>query len=128
MIPDSLNLKDAFKQITEYWSPAIIGEVNDSYVKIAKLKGEFVWHAHELEDELFYIVKGDLLIQTRDKNIQLSEGDIYIVPKGLEHNPIAEKECWVMLLEPKTTAHTGEVKVEGSKSIDEQLAQGKDFR
>ena len=89
-----LNIEAAFDKISEYWSPAIIGEVNDSYVKIAKLKGEFVWHAHDLEDELFYIVKGELLIQTRDQDISLKKGDMYIVPKGVQHNPQAKEECW----------------------------------
>lgn len=121
----ALNLEKAFDQVTDYWSPAIIGEVNDSYVKIAKLKGEFVWHAHDLEDELFYIVKGELLIHTREGDIHLKKGDLYIIPRGLQHNPFAQNECWVMLLEPKSTAHTGNVVTKGTKSVEEQLSNGK---
>jgi mannose-6-phosphate isomerase-like protein (cupin superfamily) len=116
------NTKDIFNQVTEYWSPKIINEFNGNYIKIAKLKGEFVWHKHEMEDELFLIIKGDLNIDFEDKSVHLKEGDGYVVPKGIMHNPHCDEECWVMLIEPKSTLHTGDVKTDKSKSIEEQLS------
>ena len=116
-----MNLLEQFSSISDYWSPKIIGAVNDQYIKIAKLKGSFVWHDHELEDEMFYIVKGSLLIKYRDKELILNEGDIHIVKKATEHFPVAEEECWVMLIEQKSTKHTGDVITERTKSIDDQI-------
>lgn len=99
---DPANLKDKFKLFDEYWTPKIIAELNDQYVKLAKLKGEFVWHDHQNEDELFYVLKGKLLLKFRDRDdVLLSEGELFVVPAGVEHLPIAEEECWVMLVEPK---------------------------
>jgi mannose-6-phosphate isomerase-like protein (cupin superfamily) len=115
------NLKAKFDLFDEYWTPKIIAELNDQYVKIAKLKGEFIWHDHEHEDELFYIVKGSLLIEFRDRNdVLLNEGDMYVVPAGVEHNPVAENECWVMLVEPKTTLHTGSSQDQKSVAVEDQ--------
>jgi mannose-6-phosphate isomerase-like protein (cupin superfamily) len=114
-------ISDRFKEIDEYWSPKVIGEVNDQYVKIAKLKGEFVWHDHKEEDELFYIVKGKLDIHMKENIVHLEEGAIYVVPRGVQHKPVALNECWVMLLEKKTTKHTGDVITEFTRSIEEQL-------
>lgn len=115
------NLIAKFDLFNEYWTPKIIAELNDQYVKIAKLKGEFIWHSHDHEDELFYIVKGTLLIKFRDRNdILLNEGDMYVVPAGVEHNPVAENECWVMLVEPKTTLHTGSSQTESSVAVEDQ--------
>lgn len=114
-------LKERFAELTDYWSPKVIGEINDQYMKIAKLKGDFVWHDHQDEDELFYIVKGSLDIHLRNEVVHLDEGDFYIVPKGVEHRPNAVEECWVMLIEKKTTKHTGDVQTKYTKSIDEQL-------
>lgn len=108
----SVNLAQKFGSFDEYWSPKIAGELNDSYVKLAKLKGEFVWHHHEAEDELFLVVKGKLLIKLRDHDIWLEEGEFVIIPKGVEHLPIAEEEVHVLLLEPKTTLNTGNVQNE----------------
>ncbi len=116
-----MNLLEQFSLISEYWSPKIIGSVNDQYIKLAKCKGSFVWHDHALEDEMFYIVKGSLLIKYRDKDVLLNEGDIHIVKKATEHFPVAEEECWVMLIEQKSTKHTGDVITERTKSIDEQF-------
>lgn len=113
----SINLKEKFDLFTEQWTPKIIAESNGQLVKIAKLEGEFVWHNHADEDELFYIVKGALKLRFRDREIHLKEGDLYIVPKGEDHLPIAENECWVMLIEPKGTKHTGEIKYDGT--VDE---------
>jgi mannose-6-phosphate isomerase-like protein (cupin superfamily) len=91
----------------DHWSPKIVGEVNDSFVKLVKLKGEFVWHHHETEDELFLVVKGSLLIKLRDRDIKVEEGEFVIIPRGVEHLPIAKEEVHVLLLEPKSTLNTG---------------------
>ena len=107
MIP--INLREKFALFDDYWSPKIVGESNGSYVLLAKLKGEFVWHRHEHEDELFFVVKGSLVIRMRDGDVQLSAGELFVVPRGVEHMPVAEEEAWVMLLEPITTKHTGEL-------------------
>ncbi len=105
---EALDLSSKFDQINEYWSPHIIGELNGQYVKIAKLKGEFVWHSHESEDELFLVYKGNLKIIFRDRVTKLKEGQICIVPKGVEHKPIAESEVHVVLFEPMSTVNTGD--------------------
>src|SRR5438067_3337919 len=107
-----VNLAEKFRQFNEHWSPKIVGEINDSYVKLVKVKGEFVWHHHETEDELFLVVKGSLLIKLRDRDIFLEEGEFVIIPKGIEHLPIADEEAHVLLLEPKTTLNTGNVRDE----------------
>lgn len=102
-----VNLKNKLELVTEYWSPKIVGELNDSHVLLAKLKGEFVWHKHDNEDELFYIIKGKLLIKLRDQDIHLQEGEFVIIPKGVEHLPVADDEVHIMLIEPKSTLNTG---------------------
>ncbi len=117
---DVVNLKAELEKVTEYWSPRILGQVNDQYIKVAKLKGEFVWHDHALEDELFYIVRGSLVIQYEDGDVHLGEGDFHIVPRGKRHNPVAEQECWIALIEPVATKHTGDVVSERTRSIAEQ--------
>ena len=109
---DKVNLAQKFGLIKEYWKPKIVGEINDSYVKLVKFKGDFVWHKHDLEDELFLVVKGSFLIKLRDKEIRLSEGELAIIPKGVEHMPVAVEEVEVILLEPKTTVNTGDVQNE----------------
>jgi mannose-6-phosphate isomerase-like protein (cupin superfamily) len=109
---EKVNLAHKFNLFQDYWSPKIVGELNDSYVKLVKLKGEFVWHHHEAEDELFLVVKGRLLIKLRDRDIWLEKGEFVIIPRGVEHLPIAEKEAHVLLLEPKSTLNTGNVRSE----------------
>jgi mannose-6-phosphate isomerase-like protein (cupin superfamily) len=109
---EKVSLAHKFGLFQDYWSPKIAGELNDSYVKLAKLRGEFVWHHHEVEDELFLVVKGKLLIKLRDQDIWLEEGEFVIIPRGVEHLPIAEEEAHVMLLEPKSTLNTGDVQNE----------------
>ena len=121
LLSNPFNTKKSFDSLSEYWSPKIIGELNGQYIKIAKLKGEFVWHKHEYEDELFLIIKGNLKIELEDKTVSLTEGDAYIVPKNTLHNPYCQEECWVMLMEPKETLHTGNVEDAKTKSIEEQL-------
>lgn len=107
-----VNLAQKFSLFQDYWSPKIAGELNDSYVKLVKLKGEFVWHQHEAEDELFLVIKGRLLIKLRDRDILLEEGEFVIIPRGVEHLPVAEEEAHVLLLEPKTTLNTGNTRNE----------------
>ena len=107
-----VNLAEKFARFQEYWQPKIAGELNDSFVKLVKFKGEFVWHHHEAEDELFLVVKGRMTIKFRDGDLVLNEGEFVIVPKGVEHMPVAEEEVWVILLEPKSTLNTGNVKNE----------------
>ena len=109
---DKVNLVQKFSLFQEYWSPKIAGELNDSYIKLVKLKGEFVWHHHDTEDELFLVIKGRLLIKLRDQDMFLEEGEFVIIPRGVEHLPIAEEEAHVLLLEPKTTLNTGNVRDE----------------
>ena len=104
---NKVNLSEKFSLINNYWDPKIVGELNNQYVKIAKLKGEFVWHQHEKEDELFMVIKGHLTIKLRDSNIELNEGEFYIIPKGVEHMPVAEDEVHVLMFEPQTTVNTG---------------------
>ena len=107
-----VTLSEKFAQFTEHWSPKIVGEVNDSYVKLVKFQGEFVWHHHEHEDELFLVVAGGFTMRLRDGDVELKPGDFYIVPRGVEHCPVAREEAQVLLLEPKTTLNTGNVRNE----------------
>jgi mannose-6-phosphate isomerase-like protein (cupin superfamily) len=119
----TINLRSEAESLSDYWSPRVLGRVNDQFTKVAKLKGEFVWHKHDDEDELFYIVKGRLIIQYEDGAVTLQEGDFHIVPKGVMHNPLAEQECWIALIEPVSTAHTGDVVTERTKTIEDQLGR-----
>lgn len=109
----NINLVQKFSKFSEHWHPYIVGELNENYVKLAKVKGEFVWHSHAEEDELFIVVEGTLMIDFRDKTVAVKPGEILIVPKGVEHRPWTNgEEVKLMLIEPKSTKHTGEVKVE----------------
>jgi mannose-6-phosphate isomerase-like protein (cupin superfamily) len=107
-----INIANKFGLFQDYWSPRIAGELNDSHLKLVKLKGEFVWHHHDNEDELFLVVKGKLVIKLRDRDIRLEEGEFVIIPKGVEHCPVAEEEVHVILLEPKSTLNTGNIQNE----------------
>jgi mannose-6-phosphate isomerase-like protein (cupin superfamily) len=104
-----INLAEKFSLFDEQWSPKIAGELNDSYVKLAKVQGEFVWHQHDNEDELFFVVKGTLTIKLRERDLTIGEGEFVVIPKGVEHMPVAEEEAWIVLLEPKSTLNTGNV-------------------
>ena len=106
---NKVNLIQKFGLFNEYWSPKIVGELNGQLVKLGKFEGEFVWHKHDEEDELFYVVKGSFRMELRDQNIEMTEGDMIVIPKGVEHRPVAEKEAWVMLFEPASTLNTGNV-------------------
>jgi mannose-6-phosphate isomerase-like protein (cupin superfamily) len=109
MTPDKINLTEKFSQFSDYWKPKIAGELNDSYVKLVKFQGEFVWHHHENEDELFLVVKGNMQMRFRDRDVWVNEGEFIIVPRGVEHMPVAPEEVQVVLLEPKSTLNTGNV-------------------
>lgn len=105
---NKVNLAEKFSQFESYWDPKIVGELNNQYVKLAKFQGEFIWHHHENEDELFLVVKGKLIIKLRDGDVELDEGEFFIIPRGVEHLPVAEKEAHILLFEPKGTLNTGE--------------------
>lgn len=107
--------------LNEFWSPRVVAEVDDSYVKVAKIQGSLAWHAHENEDELFFVLKGRLRIEMEDGAVDLAEGEMFVVPKGVRHNPVAEQECLIMLVERKATRHTGDVVTEKTRSLADQL-------
>lgn len=118
-----MNIKDHLSKVTEYFSPKVIGEVNDVYVKVAKIKGEDIpWHNHKNEDEAFFILEGELLFEEEGKDsFTMTQGDFYVVKQGINHRVSAEKECQIMLIENKSTAHTGEVESHVTRSIEQQL-------
>lgn len=120
-MPDAVSPKDIAASLLEYWSPRVVGAVDDSYVKVAKVKGTLAWHSHENEDELFFILKGQLRIEMEQGAVDLREGEMFVVPKGLRHNPVAEHECHILLIERKSTLHTGDVVTDKTRSIVEQL-------
>jgi len=106
---EKVNIAQKFSQIPEAWKPRIAGELNGQMVKLGKFKGDFVWHHHENEDEMFLVVKGRFRMELRDKNIWLEEGEFLIVPRGVEHRPVADEEAWVVLFEPASTLNTGNI-------------------
>ena len=108
-MPNPVNLSDKFSQINQHWQPHIAGELNGQLIKLVKFQGEFVWHHHDTEDEMFFVVKGQFRMEFRDKSVLIREGEFIIVPRGVEHKPVADKECWVMLFEPASTLNTGNV-------------------
>lgn len=118
---EKINIIDKLNTFSEHWSPRIIGDINESYVKLAKLKGEFVWHMHENEDEMFMVIKGRMVIKLRTEDIILNEGELFIIPRGVEHMPVAEEEVQVMLIEPKTTLNTGNVRNERTVEVLEKI-------
>lgn len=119
-----MNVKAKFDSVNEYFSPKIIGEVNDVYVKIAKIKGDDIpWHNHKNEDELFYIVEGSLLFEIENQDsFTMKQGDLFIIKRGINHKVSAKEECKIMLIENKTTAHTGDVESAVTKTIEDQLS------
>lgn len=104
---DKINLQDKFSKFTEHWSPKVIAEMNDYQFKVAKFKGEFTWHDHPDTDEVFLVIEGEMAIELREKTIKLAEGEMFVVPKGVEHKPYAEQECKVLLIEPRGVVNTG---------------------
>jgi mannose-6-phosphate isomerase-like protein (cupin superfamily) len=114
----TVNLAQKLTLFSEHWKPKIVGELNDSYVKLVKVKGEFVWHQHDQEDELFLVVKGHLTIKLRDQELQIGEGEFAVIPRGVEHCPVAAQEAYILLLEPKATVNTGNV--ESERTVESQ--------
>ena len=121
LIMDRINLLEKFNLFNEHWSPKTVGELNGQQVKLAKFKGEFIFHKHENEDELFMVIKGKFKMEYRDKIVEINEGEIIIVPRGIEHKPVAEEEVWVMLFEPASTLNTGDIINERTKTKLETL-------
>jgi mannose-6-phosphate isomerase-like protein (cupin superfamily) len=117
----TVNLQQKFSTITDYWQPRIAGEINDAYVKLVKFKGDFVWHKHDHEDEMFLVVQGEFTMKLRDGDKLVREGEFFIVPRGVEHCPSAENEVSVMLLEPKSTLNTGDVRNERTREKLERI-------
>lgn len=113
---EKVNLNQKFGLFSGHWSPKIAGELNGQHVKLVKLQGEFVWHKHDEEDELFFVVKGTLKMELRDKTISIKENEFLIVPKAVEHRPVADAEVWVMLFEPASTLNTGDAESDLTKS------------
>jgi mannose-6-phosphate isomerase-like protein (cupin superfamily) len=109
---DTINLQEKFATFTEHWQPRTVAELNGQHVKLVKLKGEFVWHHHEHEDEMFLVTRGAITIQLRDRDIRIGEGEFFVVPRGVEHRPVAEEEAHVLLFEPASTVNTGNVRNE----------------
>lgn len=118
---EKVNLLEKFGLFNDHWSPKVVGELNGQQVKLAKFSGPFVWHHHELEDELFLVVKGRFHMEFRDRTVMLEEGEFLIVPRGVEHRPVAEEEVWVLLFEPAATLNTGNVEDEKTKVVLERL-------
>lgn len=115
--------KQIAASLTELWSPRVVAEVDDAYIKVAKVRGSLAWHSHDNEDELFLILKGHLRIEMEGNVVELDEGEMFVVPKGVRHNPVAEQECHIMLIERKSTLHTGNIVTEKTRSLEEQLRQ-----
>jgi mannose-6-phosphate isomerase-like protein (cupin superfamily) len=113
--------KQIAASLSELWSPRVIAEVDDAYIKVAKVYGSLAWHSHENEDELFLILKGQLRIEMEHESVQLNEGEMFVVPKGVRHNPVADEECHILLIERKSTLHTGNVVTEKTRSLADQL-------
>ena len=120
-MPTIVSPRQVAASLTEFWSPRVVGEVDDAYIKVAKVQGSLVWHSHEAEDELFLVLKGHLRIELEDRAVELDEGELFVVPKGVRHNPVAEQECHLLLIERKSTLHTGSEVTDRTRSVAEQL-------
>ena len=121
-VEQAIDVLAQFDRVTEYWSPKVIAQANNQYVKVAKLLGEMEWHRHAGEDELFWVLRGRLRLEFRDHVAELAEGPCCVVPRGVEHHPVAAEECWIALVETVTTRHTGERTTSQTRSIEDQLA------
>jgi mannose-6-phosphate isomerase-like protein (cupin superfamily) len=117
-MPEVIDLVSKFALFSDHWHPRIIAELNDSHVKLAKLQGEFVWHKHEHEDELFWVIQGSLRIRLRDRDLVVGEGQLVVIPKGVEHLPVAAAETHVVLIEPKSTINTGDARSDRTREPD----------
>ena len=116
-----INLAEKSALLTEHWQPRVIAELNDYQFKIAKIEGDFIWHDHPQTDEAFIVIEGELRIDFRDGSVLIKPGEMYVVPKGVRHNPVAEEECQVLLVERKSTLHMGTTETEKTRSLTEQL-------
>ena len=116
---EKINFKNKYSKFTKHWSPRIIAEMNNYQFKLAKIMGEFVWHDHKDTDETFIVIEGEMILKFRDKEIKLSSGEMYVVPKGVEHKPCAKKECKILVIEPKGVINTGDIK--GDLTINEEM-------
>ncbi len=122
MLQEAVDLIAALESVTEYWSPKVVAQVNDQYVKVAKLRGQLAWHRHDKEDELFYVLRGHLKIEyEHGRSVELAPGSMHVVPRGVLHNPVAQEECWIALIETVTTRHTGDVVTPLTKTVQQQL-------
>jgi len=119
--PDTVRLADKLAQFSEYWSPKLVGELNGQLVKVVKFHGPFVWHHHDQEDELFYVVRGQFRMEFRDRNVSVEQGEFIIVPRGVEHRPVADEPVEVMLFEPATTLNTGNVRNERTRDTLDRI-------
>jgi mannose-6-phosphate isomerase-like protein (cupin superfamily) len=119
MLSEKINLKEKYSKFTKYWSPGIIAEMNDYHFKLAKIKGEFIWHDHKHTDETFIVIEGEMILKFRDAEVKLSKGEMYVVPKGVEHKPCAESECKILVVEPKGVINTGDSG--GKLTIDKEM-------
>jgi mannose-6-phosphate isomerase-like protein (cupin superfamily) len=115
-----VSVHTAVAELREQWSPRVVAEVDNVYVKVAKVQGQLAWHSHENEDELFLVLKGHLRIELEQGPVELGEGDVFVVPKGTRHNPVADSECHILLIERKSTLHTGNIVTEKTRSIADQ--------
>jgi mannose-6-phosphate isomerase-like protein (cupin superfamily) len=120
-MPEAISPAAVAATLTELWSPRVVAEVDDAYVKVAKVQGTLAWHSHEGEDELFLVLKGRLRIEMEAGDVELGPGELFVVPRGVRHNPVADQECHLMLIERKSTKHTGDVVTEKTRSLAEQL-------
>jgi mannose-6-phosphate isomerase-like protein (cupin superfamily) len=120
---DVVHLLTEAERLTEPWSPRVVGRVGDAYVKVARLRGQFVWHAHPAEDELFLVLRGRLRIDLEGGAVEVEEGAFCVVPAGVRHNPAADEDCLIALIEPVSTAHTGDVQTERTRTIEQQLGR-----
>lgn len=116
-----VNIAEKLSLFNDHWNPRIVGELNGQHVKLAKIQGEFVWHKHDHEDELFYVLEGEFVMEFRDKKVTVKENEFLIVPKGVEHRPVAEQEVSIMLFEPSSTLNTGDIKNEKTKQELERI-------
>ena len=120
-MPEAISPAAVAASLTEFWSPRVVAEVDEAYVKVAKVQGTLAWHSHDAEDELFLVLAGRLRIEMETGDVELGPGELYVVPKGVRHNPVADEECHLLLIERKSTKHTGDVTTEKTRSLEEQL-------
>lgn len=120
-MPKAISPRHVAASLVELWSPRVVAEVDDAYVKVAKVQGSLAWHSHDDEDELFLVLAGHLRIEMEGSSVELDEGELFVVPKGVRHNPVAENECHLLLIERKSTLHTGTTVTDKTRTVADQL-------